>query len=184
MFPQLKLGEVFQLYKTGWGVAVSGQEIYVSCHGGFGANDGEVRVLDNQCQVKRRLGIRQDQSYMFLTPYYITVNTAGDKMFVSDAWGHTVTCMKADDGSIIYQYKHTYTNNFHGIYRDDGDNVIVCDYMGHNIHVVTSDGKKNGTLLSPEEGLKSPSAIAYRKSDGTLVIGGYQKDLIVCQLSN
>ena len=102
VFPQLKLGYVIQLYKKCWGVDGSVQEIYVSCHKNPG--DGEVRVLDRQGNLKRRLGIREDGSYLFSAPEHITVSSARDKIFISDLFGHTVTCMKVD-GSIVYQNK-------------------------------------------------------------------------------
>ena len=60
VFPQLKLGHVIQLDKTCWGVEVSGQDIYVSFHSGTG--DGEVRVLDKEGNLKRRLKITPSTS--------------------------------------------------------------------------------------------------------------------------
>ena len=83
VFPQLRTSHVIQLDKECWGVKVSGQNIYVSCYS-FLDNDGEVRVLDKQGNLQRRLGIRDDGSYLFSTPYNITVSTAGDKIYVSD----------------------------------------------------------------------------------------------------
>ena len=96
---------------------------------------------------------------------------------------HTVTCMKVD-GSIVYQYKDSDLKWPHGLYCDDGDNVMVCGYDSHNIHVITSDGKKYSTLLSSQDGLDRPRSVAYGKSDDTLVVGCYGSNhLIVCQLS-
>ena len=183
VFHQLKLNRVIELDKACWGVEVSGQEIYVCCTSDYGATDGEVRVLDKQGQLKRRLGIRWIRSNLFSIPYYITVNTAGDKIFVSDVERSTVTCMKVD-GSIVYQCKDADFNRPCGLYCDDGDNVIVCDYKSNNIHVITSDGKKYNTLLSSKDGLRSPMCVAYRKSDDTLVVGCWRNDhMFVYQLS-
>ena len=178
VFPQLKLNHVIQLDERCWGVAVSGQEIYVSCHSGYFANDCEVRVLDKQGQLKSRLGNRWIWSNLFSLPFYITVNTAGDKIFVSDRWGYTVTCMKVD-GSVVYQYHDADLNKPHGLICDDGDNLVVCGFISNNIHVITSDGKKYDDLLSSENGLVGPWCVAYRKSDDTLVVGCDSYDLFV-----
>ena len=169
VFPQLKLNHVIQLDKMCWGVAVSGQKIYVSCHTNSGYNDGEVRVLDKQGHLKRRLGIRGDGSYMFSGPDYITVNTSGDKIFVSDSGRSTVICMKIN-GRIVYEYEGADLKKPHGLYSDDDDNVMVCDYDSENIQVITSDGKKHSVLLSLQDGLTDTRCVAYRKSDDSLVV--------------
>ena len=179
VLPQFKLGHVIQLDKNCWGVEVSGQDIYVSCRNYC---DGEVRVLDKQGNLRRRLGIREDGSYLFLWPFYITVSTAGDKIFVSDYKTDTLTCMEVD-GSIVYQYKDTDLKRPRGLYCDDGDNVMVCGFNSNNIHVITSAGKKYGNLLSSQDGLTGPWSVAYRKSDDALVVGCYGSNIVVCQLS-
>ena len=169
VFPQLKAGHVIQLASPCYGVEVSGQEIYVSYQYHYNYYNGaEVRVLDKQGNQKRRLGINEDWSRLFSTPFYITVSTAGDKVFVSDWENNTVTCMKVD-GSIIYQYEDLVGPR--GLYCDDGDNILVCGRDSNNIKVITADGKNYSTVLSSQDGLKSPLSTAYRKSDGTLVVG-------------
>ena len=172
VFPQLRAGHVIQLDSQCWGVGVSGQEIYVSCHNNY--NSGEVRVLDKQGNLKRRLGVDKVGSCLFSAPTYITVSTAGDKVFVSDWYTQTITCMKLD-GSIIYQYKDKDSWGPHGLYCDDGDNILVCDHYrySNNIKVIAADGKNYGTVLSYQDGLERPASIAYRKSDDTLVVGCY-----------
>ena len=87
------------------------------------------------------------------------------------------------DGSIVYHYKDTDLKGPRGLYCDDGDNIMVCGFNSNNIHVITSDGKKYGTLLSSQDGLKIPVSVAYRKSDDTLVVTCERINIIVCQLS-
>ena len=179
VFPKLKLGHDLQLDKRCLGVDVSRQQICVSCHNVL-KSDGEVRVLDRQGILKHQLGIREDGSCLFSWPNYITVSTAGDNIFVSDYETDTVTCMKVD-GSIVYQYKDTDLKRPRGLYCDDGENVMVCGFNSNNIHVITSDGKKYGTLLSSQDGLEGPWCVAYRKSNDTLVVGCVSNEMIVCQ---
>ena len=173
------MGNVIQLDRYCWGVAVSGQEIYVSCR-----NPSEVQVLDKQGNLKRRLGIRKDGSRIFSFPNYITVSQAGDKIFVSNLRNQSVTCM-AVDGSIIYQYKDNSLKKPFGFICDEEDNVTVCDGSSNNIHVINSDGKKHGILsLSGQNENIIPASVAYRRSDNTLV-GCFECDhMLVCQLTN
>ena len=102
VFPRMMAGRIIQLNKKCWGVAVCGEKMYVSCHNNPG--DGEVRVLDLQGNIKRRLGTNQDGSYLFTYPYYISVSDSGEKIFVSDSDTDIITCL-TPSGTVIYTYK-------------------------------------------------------------------------------
>ena len=181
VFPQLiLLDHAIKLDKQCWGVRVSGQKIYVSCH--TAKKDGEVRVLDKLGDLKRRLEIKEDGSNLFYSPYYITVSPAADKIFVSDWDRQIVTCMKVD-GSIVYQYKKAAVHTPGGLYCDDGDNIMVCGYYSNNIHMISTDGEKYVPLLSSDDGLVRPGSVAYRKSDDTLVVCCHGSNMVVYQLS-
>ena len=188
VFPQLNLGPVIQLNKWCWGVAVSGEEIYITCdtidgHSSY-TNDGDVRVLDKQGNLKRRYGIHESGSYLMHRPFHITVSSSGDKLYVSDASVNTVTCFNVCDGSVFFMYKHSDLRNPRGLYCDDRDNVIVCGHASNNIHVITADGN-NGNLLSSKDGIMRPESVAYRESDDTFVIGCFKSDqMIIFRLSN
>ena len=180
VFPRITMGIVIQLDTFCWGVAVCGQEIYVSC-----TNPSDVRVLDQQGNLKRRLGIGKDGSRVFSDPFHITVSRAVDKIFVSDWGNQSVTCM-AVDGSMIYQYKDSSLKYPQGLICDEEDNVMVCDFTSNTIHMINSDGKKHGILLlSGHNERIQPYSVAYRRNDNTLVLGCYFLDhLLVCQLTN
>ena len=179
VFPRITMGNVIQLDTYCWGVAVSGQEIYVSCR-----NPSEVQVLDKQGNLKQRLGIRKDGSSIFSAPYNIAVSQAGNKIFVSDEGNKSVTCM-AVDGSIIYQFKDSNLKKPRGLICDEEDNVMVCDRYSNNIHVINSNGKKHGILSLSGQNERRPRSVAYRRSDNKLVVGCYRFDhLLVCQLTN
>ena len=119
---------------------------------------------------------------MFTYPYYITMNVTGEKIFVSDGSTHTITCMTVD-GDIVYQNNDKDLRCPSGLYCDSGDNILVCGWWYHNVHVITADGKKNRSLLSPA-GLQDPYSIAYRDSDDTLLVGcRFMKDILIFQLT-
>ena len=168
VYPQLKPGRVIQLDKKCWGVAVGKGELYVTCFNlGY---VGEVRVLGLDGKVKRRLGVNQDGSFMFTEPFYITVNSSGEKIFVSDYAKQTVTCMSVD-GRVIYTYDDGSMRRPEGLLCDSEDNILVCGGATNNVQVLTADGKRNCTLLTASDGVKWPYCIAYRDNDNTLLVG-------------
>ena len=171
IFPSLKAGRVLQLDKMCCGVAVSGENIYVTCHDGLG--DGEVRVLDKQGNIKRRLGVTKSSG-----PHYITVGTNIDKIFVSDFSKDTVTCMTLD-GNTIYRYQDKDLKGPKGVICDDEDNVLVCGYGSNNVQMIEAGGKKAGTILSAKDELKEPISISFRESDNTLIVGCHVRNKIL-----
>ena len=123
VFPRMEAGRIIQLNKKCWGVAVSREKMYVSCHNS--PSDGEVRVLDLQGKITRRLGINQDGSRLFCQPCYITVSDSGEKIFVSDYGTNTITCL-TPSGTVIYTYKDDDMRGPRGLICDSDDNVLVC----------------------------------------------------------
>ena len=168
VFPRMKAGRIIQLNKKCWGVAVSREKMYVSCYNNPG--DGEVRVLDLQGNIKRRLGINQDGSYQFTRPKYITVSASGEKIFVSDSVTGIITCLTSS-GTVIYTYRDDGMRLPRGLICDSGDNVLVCGEDSHNVHTISPDGNKYRTLLTSQDGLSFPWPIAYKESEDMLIVG-------------
>ena len=189
IFPSMKKGHVLQMDRLCWGVVVVGDNIFVSCHSHPG--NGEVRVLDKQGNIKRRLGVTntwlvpiKKPTFLFSRPDYITVNRAGDKVFVSDCVKNTVTCMTVD-GSNIYTYEDKDLSYPTGLSCDDNDNILVCGELSNNIQMIDAGGHKAGTVMTAEDGLRMPRPIAFRKSDNTLIVCCCdQNDIFVCNLSD
>ena len=167
VFPTMKTGRTIKLDRICWGVAVSGQEIYTTCHDGPG--QVEVRVLDLQGNIKRCLGTNQDGSFLFIGPNNITVSASGEKIFISDWNSDTITCLKPS-GTVIYTYKDGDMSGPRGLICDSGDNVLVCGSWTHNVHTISPDGNKYRTLLTSKNGLSHPQSIAYKESEDTLIV--------------
>ena len=172
VFPKVKVVSTIQLDRKCWGVAVSGEEIYTTCHDDPG--NGEVVVLDLQGNIRRRLGTNPDGSYLFTLPDYITVSASGEKIFVSDYNTDTITCL-TPSGTVIYAYIDGDMRDPRGLICDSGDNVLVCGHgQGyHNVHIISPDGKKHRTLLTSEHGRSDPDSIAYKESEDTLIVTCY-----------
>ena len=162
IFPKMQKGRVFVVNKPCFGVAVHGDEIFVSCHNCPG--QGEVRVLDNQNgNIKRRIGAMLSQ------PSYIALNRTGDKIFVSDSNNNTVTCRKLNGDVIYYMYKSENLKRPRGLCCDDNDNVMVCNYHSDNVHIIGGGGTKTGIIVPAKDGLKDCYSIAFRETDKTFL---------------
>ena len=174
--PRLAAGRVIHFDKTCYDVRVVGSDIYVTCcRDGLFGGEGEVRILDKNGNLRRRLGVNQDNTFMFTAPEHLTVSARSDKIYVSD-WGqHTLTCLKTD-GTVIFQYKDPELRGPRGVCVDDEDNVMVCGVWSNNHHVVTSDGKKHSVILTSKDGIKDPISVAYRQTDKTLIVGCWGND--------
>ena len=174
VFPRLTPGRVLQLDKYCWGVHVTGDKIFTSCHNNPGK--GEVRILDLDGNLLQQLGINRDGSFLFTYPYYIAVSPSEKKIFVSDQDGNSVTCMTMDN-DVVYKYRDKEMRLSAGLYCDGGDNILVCGWDSKNVQVITTDGKKQCDLVSAREGLK-PESIVYREADDTLILGCQHSDNI------
>ena len=167
--PSLKSGRVIQLDKLCWGIAVAGEDIYVTLHDN--PREGGVRILDMKVSLKRRIGLNQEVS-MFKMPYHLTQSATTGKMYVSDTDTATVTYLMSD-GSTVYQYEDTVLKLPHGVCVDDEENIIVCGSGSNNIYIATASGKKHGCLLTSTDGIRFQASVAYRHTDDTLIIGCY-----------
>ena len=174
IFPRLTPGRVLQLDKKCWGVHVTGDKIFTSCHNQPGK--GEVRILDLDGNLLQQLGINKDGSFLFTSPYYIAVSPSEKKIFVSDRDGNSVTCMTMDN-DVVYKYRDNGMKWPRGLYCDGGDNIIVCGLGSNNVQVITAEGKKHCDLVSSREDLK-PWCINYIERDDTLIVGCDRSDHI------
>ncbi|XP_060592003.1 uncharacterized protein LOC132746769 [Ruditapes philippinarum] len=82
-----------------YGIAYSQEKLVVSCN----YNPGKVLVLDLQGKILQSFS---GDNSLFCFPQYVTVNTAGTSIYVSD-WGYTVMAVKQLDwqGNVINTYQ-------------------------------------------------------------------------------
>ena len=180
---RLTLGTVIQLDMKCWGVHVVDSSIYVTCFTPFLRKDCEIRILDLNGNVRKRLNLSQDKTYIFQCPYYMKVSARTKRMYVSDWDQDAVTCMNPD-GAIVYQYKDPEMRYPHGLCVDDEDNAIVCGEDSDNIHIVTAAGERSSIIRTADYGIYWPQSVAYRRSDKTLIVGCYDNEnLYVIQLT-
>ena len=47
----------------------------------------------------------------------------------------------------------------------------MCGWYSNNVQVIRANGTKCCTLLTSQDGVESPSSVAYRQSDNTIILG-------------
>lgn len=180
----LRKGRAIKTDRMCWGVAVSADDIFVSCHDNPG--HGKIHILDKRGHTKKIIDAEAEGStYTFELPSYLAVSAAGDKIFVADGdLKRTITCINKKHGDIVYDYSVTpfgYSKQSNmGQYQNPWSFKIIVDqddYVLANvgdkdmIQVITDSGQKFKTLLRNTEELFGPHTMSYRECDATLIIG-------------
>ena len=184
IYPSFSRGSSVKFDKECEGVAVSAEHIYVTCHNNAGVEKeedwtpGEVCILDLRGNEIRRIQGSDDVRLRCLRPYYVAVNRDGSTIYVSDWATDTITALTAT-GDILFQYTSPDSDDLCCItqmYIDSQSNILICGCSSHNVQIITAAGQKYKTMLISSDGLLEPEGIAYRPSDGTLVVGCEQQD--------
>ena len=145
-------------------------EIFVSFY------NGEVRILD-------RAGNQLKNIYSalrFSRPCYISVPNPG-MLCVSEHTADTVRFL--NNGKEVYSYHYSGLRHPFGMYIDGGENIFICGYDSHSVHVIDSNGKHKKVFLTANDWLNMPYSISFRSSDNTFVVGGrLGRNLLVFKL--
>ena len=108
-----------------------------------------------------------------------------EKIFVSgvDALSSTPTvyCLESS-GNVLYTVYNTLFKVCRGISVDDNENMLVCDLDSHKVYLITKDGKEVREFLTEKDGVCLPRTVSFRRSDGTLVVGGLHNNILVFTL--
>ena len=181
--PSLALGHTVDLGMECNGVAVSCESIYIS----FSVSgEGKIGIYDlngkMKCIIDQYNG--KDGKVLIKYPWYIAVSN-DEKIFVSgvDAQSstRTVYCLESS-GNVLYTVSNPLFKDCSGISVDENENLLVCDVVSHKVFLITKDGKEVREFLTEKDGLSFPWTISFRRSDGTLVVGGYHNNILVFTL--
>ena len=167
VLPSLQTASTIAVKKECWGIAVAGNQIFVTCYTP-GNDDGEVRLYGIIGNLVNSLRIYQVGSHVLRRLDNIAVSRLGDKIYVPDWETDTVSCLTTD-GKLVYQYQDSELESPRGLYVDERNNVVICGHEGRCVHVITAEGRKHKALLSNT--FYDPCTVAVRPSDRTLVVG-------------
>ena len=100
--------------------------------------------------------------------FYVAIS--GDKLYYTDYYKDTVKCCDLD-GTTQWEFKDKRVLKCpRGISIDNDANVYVVGCHSNNVVVISPDGQQHRQLLSLENGLVTPTAIAYDKSTKRLLV--------------
>ena len=102
---------------------------------------------------------------------YVTVGRekSGEMIYVSD-WGTNTISKLSMKGKILGTYKHKNWSVIYGRTCVGEGQVLVCNYGGDTVDVVSDDGKDIVTLLDSTHGIKGPRALCYCPAQATLYV--------------
>ena len=181
--PSLAFGHTVDLGMECRGVTVSRESIYISFSESGG---GKIGIYDLTGKKKRIIDPYngKDGNVLIKSPYYIAVSN-DEKIFVSgrDAKSFTTTvyCLESS-GNVLYTVSNPLFKDCSGISVDENENLLVCDADSHKVFLMTKDGKEVREFLTGKDGLLYPRTVSFRRSDGTLVVGGYHNNILVFTL--
>ena len=181
--PSLALGHTVDLGTDCRGVTVSRESIYISF---LKSTEGKIGIYDLTGKKKRIIDPYngKDGKVLIKKPFYLAVSN-DEKIFVSgvDALSSipTVYCLESS-GNVLYSVSNPLFKDCSGISVDENENLLVCDLGSHKVFLITKDGKEVREFLTGKDGILDPYTVSFRRSDGTLVVGGYHNNLLVFTL--
>ena len=181
--PSLALGHTVNLGMECWGVTVTRESIYISF---FESGEGNIGIYDLTGKKKRIIDQYngKDGKVLIKSPWYIAVSN-DEKIFVSgrDAKSFTTTvyCLESS-GNVLYTVSNPLVKDCNGISVDENENLLVCDWLSHKVFLITKDGKEVREFLTEKDGLYRPFTVSFRRSDGTLVVGGQHNNILAFTL--
>ena len=180
--PSLALGHTVDLGMECWAVTVSRESIYIS----FSVSgEGKIGIYDLTGKKKRIIDQYngKDGNVLIKYPWYIAVSN-DEKIYVSDSDGSsttTVYCLESS-GNVLYTVSNHLFKDCRGISVDENENMLVCDRSSHKVFLITKDGKEVREFLTEKDGVYLPHTVSFRRSDGTLVVGGVHNNILVFTL--
>ena len=181
--PSHALGHTVDLGVQCRGVTVSRESIYISFSESGG---GKIGIKDLTGKKKRIIDQYngKDGKVLITNPFYIAVSN-DEKIFVSgrdvQSSTRTVYCLESS-GKVLYTVSNPLFKDCHGIIVDENENLLVCDWRSHKVFLISKDGKEVRELLTEKDGVSYPWTISFRRSDGTLVLGGWHNNILVFTL--
>ena len=178
--PSLALGHTVDLGMACMGVTVSRENIYIlfSVSG-----EGKIGVYDVTGKKKRIIDQYngKDGNVLIKYPWYIAVSN-DEKIFLSGGlFTPTVYCLESS-GNVLYTVSNPLFKDCSGISVDENKNLLVCDWKSHKVFLITKDGKEVREFLTEKDGVYHPYTVSFRRSDGTLVVGGSHNSILVFTL--
>ena len=158
--PNLQLNRSISLDVQCWGLAIFGDNVYVSCV-------SEIRVFDTNLHMKVTFADKPQIERCL----YIATSGEGDQ-FISDDRGNSIK--KIRNNIQILKIDHQDLKQPVGLFVDIKNHVVVCCRDSNKILVFDENGSLIKTFSIASEGVR-PLSICYRHTDNTMVVTGDSK---------
>lgn len=152
------------------------------CYGIGSFNDGlavslridkhiwQIEILDYTGSVQKVFKDDDAGKDLFGFADYITVDTQGQRLFVSDGVKGAVLCFNLKESTMtsikeIYRYTCGQLKIPKGLTLDESGNLFIVGCESSNVHKVTQDGDRVGVVLGHKEQLENPMGIMYDFSE-------------------
>ena len=118
---------------------------------------------------------------LFKDAWYVSSNSDGRWVAVTDYDKRTITILDTNNGAVITSRRLKHCDGLSGVSVDTSDNIFVC--AGRNIYVLSNDLKNEHVLFNMGDEL-IPQAITYDKMKHQLIISIWFSGSVRClQLS-
>ena len=165
----IKFGQIIKLKESIKGVTVMHDSIVVACK----SREYAVLILDRSGTILHTVTTRQLEGlYSGPNRYYVAVSYKEDQVYIQA--DTNIICLTLT-GEIICTYTDSALTGARGFALDCQDNLLVCCISSHNLHVFEHGGSKHKTLLSENDQIPKPYAVAFRAKDGTLAVSDWDK---------
>ena len=178
--PSLALGHTVDLGVQCRGVTVSRESIYISFSE---SGEGKIGIYELTGKKKRIIDPYngKDGKVLIKRPWYIAVSN-DEKLFLSGGSSTpTVYCIESS-GNVLYTVSNRLFKTCRGLSVDENENLLVCDWLSHKVFLITKDVKEVREFLTEKDGVWHPHTVSFRRSDGTLVVGGNYNNILVFTL--
>ena len=175
--PSLALGHTVNLGMECNGVAVSHESIYILFSE---SGEGKIGIYDVTGKKKRIIDQYngKDGNVLIKSPWYIAVSN-DEKLFVSGGYATPAVYCLESSGNVLYTVSNPLYTYWGGVSVDENENLSVCDADSHKVFLMTKDGKEVREFLTEKDDVYLPRTVSFRRSDGTLVVGGEHNNNIL-----
>ena len=131
--------------------------------------DFQLHLLDYDGKILKKIHYNTFDMFHMSDPWYLATIRQGQQVIISD-WGtNCITCIDVNKG-IKFVFKDPELNGPRGMCTDEYDNIYIVGWLSENVVQLSPDGEKQGTILSKDDGLYGPVAVAYDKKNKCVML--------------
>lgn len=164
--PNIKCGRTVILNKKCHSVTATKENIFVVCISEEEVHPSSIFILDLNGIRQRVINSKTINIHLY-DINSIAANPLGNKIYMTCPDG--IVCMTGDC-KVLFTLMDTRYDFASGIVVDGNDNALITRFRSSDIQIMKSDGTHHKTFMTSSNGIVNPGTLAYRHSDGCLVV--------------